>query len=669
MSFRSANLFTVKQVCDDHIFVVPEFQRGYAWGPEQWKALWEDVTNVARRGAAQHYGGAIMISSDTHGVREVELIDGQQRLTSISLMLASIGDAGFPIQFRNNEPLQTYFDYYALKQGHLGPRLKLHRSYYARNIADASDYFSARAESMTTAERAELAKVLWQRFKLFVLVIQPDFDVHVAFETINNRGKPLSTLEKLKNRLIYLASNAQDAEEGREAVADVHRCWKHVYSWLGAGRALLDDDDFLRAHSMGWFRHERKAEWLTSQLFDEEFSAYGAVAPTEIRTYVRSLELAAACWHLINEPEDMPPFVAKRLSALQKTANATTRPLLLWALIRLAQEHPRLVHTPDVDTGWAAPFAALLAQAERFGVLVVLANNRPSNVGQSDINRSAFALAHPGEPPYIYRPDLVPPMVGEGATKFATDHLASLIYNIEHLVHDEDDEENESYRDKRFPWKGYFDPEAVQRVTAERLRKNQGFYNWQFGKLLIYLWEEHLRGDKGRAEKKSWERFAWDESVEHIFPQNPDKEWQEAFSLNGRSPLLARSTITNSLGNLLLLSRSINSSVSNDPYPKTRQSIGKRGRYANGSYSEIQIAQLCDKWTIVQIAARGIAVLKHAQDVWDFEVVSPNEKITNWLPLLFGDLAERVQQGDYSYGRAITQRTLQPWVEKFSAPL
>lgn len=97
MSFNSANLFTVEEVRSNFTFVVPEFQRGYAWNEEQWQALWDDVVSTAERSGSHHYGGSIMLSNAEPGGTLVELIDGQQRMTSIALMLAALGAQGFPI--------------------------------------------------------------------------------------------------------------------------------------------------------------------------------------------------------------------------------------------------------------------------------------------------------------------------------------------------------------------------------------------------------------------------------------------------------------------------------------------------------------------------------------------------------------------------------------------
>ena len=655
MGFSIASLFSIEEVVANLSFIVPEFQRGYAWNRDQWQALWDDLVAIAKRPQVNHYAGTIMVS-EQQGTSAVELIDGQQRMTSVALLLNALGTKAYEIEFRSNDALQTYFDYYALRRDHLAPRLAQYRSYYSTNLASAAEFFTAKAAGLSAKEKLLLAEALLRQFKLFVLVIQPEFDVHVAFETINNRGKPLSTLERLKNRLIYIAMNAVDQTAGKKAATEVHRCWKGVYTWLGAGKVLLDDDHFLRAHSIGWFRHARKSDWLTSQLFDEIFSTHGDVQPDDIVKYVRSLELAAGCWHYLNAPEQLPSRVARRLYALSQTASASSKPLLLWALVRCAAEDRQLMVDPDVEASWCKGFEDLVAQAERFAVLVVMANGRLSSVGQSDMNSSAFALANPGQPIYIRHPHLISPPSASAAILLARDHLASIVEN--------ENSESEQYLDARFPWTGFFDAEAVQNTIADRLRSQSGFYNWQFGKLLIYLWEDYLRGERGRPVKRTWERFAWDESVEHIYPQSPHAQWSDDVTIDTRSKR-AKSVITNSLGNLLLMSISVNSQLSNQPYCPFGDLTGKRQRFLGGSYSEMQVGRLCERWSVVQIAAKGIAMMRLAQRTWKFSVVREEEPLTAWLPFLFGDIADDVQAGRYTNGRKVDGRALIPWVRKF----
>jgi len=109
----------------------------------------------------------------------------------------------------------------------------------------------------------EIYKRLTKRFLLNEYVINDEFDVFVAFETMNNRGKKLSDLELLKNRLIYLTmlydGNELDPAERKNLRDSVNDAWKEVYHQLGRNKARpLSDDDFLRAHWILYFTYSRK---------------------------------------------------------------------------------------------------------------------------------------------------------------------------------------------------------------------------------------------------------------------------------------------------------------------------------------------------------------------------------------------------------------------------
>lgn len=666
MGFENAQLATLADIQQTYQLLIPEYQRGYAWNQNQWKDLWNDLVNVASRPSGDHYAGTLMfrpLGALPRDRESVEVVDGQQRLTTIALLLRALEQTGIAIEFQNNEPLQTYFDYFASPRPDLAPRLGQFVSFYGKNIEHAAGFFAEKVASLDATARQKLGDALLGRFKLFILTIKPGFDVHVAFETINNRGKPLTILEKLKNRLIYLSSIAPDAQAGQQAAAGIHQSWKGIYHWLGKGPSLLDDDEFLRVHSMGWFRHEKNAEWLNTQLFDEIFSSSNPCAsPAYITTYVRSLETAAAWWFHLNHPDRLPPEVQRQLASFKRTAFASVRPLLLWSLIRLGSLDVRLASTPAQRSDWCAPFISLLQQAERFAVLVLTANARRSNTGQGDLNRSAYCLANPGTPLYLHSTARAThPADALGAVEFSRDHLKSLIDNWQA------GDATKTYADDRFEWSGYFDPVKVHSAAADQLRSGNGFYGWGFGKLIIHEWEQRLRGDKGLPDKKPWDQFSWDQSVEHIYPQNPTVgDWSEAITFDGRTSEGLKNAVTNSLGNLLLLSGSRNASLSNRPYrggaePDKAKSL----RYRAGSYSEWQVAHVCTDWNVAAIAARGIAMMRFAEKRWGFQLVDPQDKLTAWLPLLFGDHAASIKEGKASGGRAVDGRALTGLVERF----
>ena len=152
-----------------------------------------------------------------------------------------------------------------------------------------------------------------------------------------------------------------------------------------------------------------------------------------------------------------------------------------------------------------------------------------------------------------------------------------------------------------------------------------GYYDWSSG-LKYFLYEYELSLLSGAVQKKvDWSdllKTPKDKiSIEHIYPQTESEEWAESFK-DIRSEL--RPYYSATLGNLLLLSAAINSSLQNDSYTvkknakygATNQKI--RHGYADGSHSEIEVSQQ-RTWGPEQIHERGIRLLSFMEERWDFK--------------------------------------------------
>ncbi len=110
-------------------------------------------------------------------------------------------------------------------------------------------------------------------------------------------------------------------------------------------------------------------------------------------------------------------------------------------------------------------------------------------------------------------------------------------------------------------------------------------------------------------------------SIEHIYPQNPNDEWDKAFE---HVDAKHRPFYVATLGNLLILSASINSSLQNDSFDsKKKTQYNAAGQkihngYSDGSHSEIEVAQETT-WGPRQIHDRGIRLLSFMEKRWDFK--------------------------------------------------
>lgn len=234
--------------------VIPLFQRPYVWSEErQWIPLWEDVERLVelrmnQAPSATHFLGAVVMQQSRGQMgfaAEYSLIDGQQRLTTIQLLLnaASIAmrDAGQPIPATNLRKLtlhdedlgfsgaerlkirHTNSDADAFQHAMLAdapadvatessasPILRAHRFFYDRVSTWLTDGDPDDMAGRSTA----LAMALSFGFEIVVISLNTDEDSQSIFETLNARGTPLTQADLVKN-LVFQKLDAEGADVRR----------------------------------------------------------------------------------------------------------------------------------------------------------------------------------------------------------------------------------------------------------------------------------------------------------------------------------------------------------------------------------------------------------------------------------------------------------------------
>ena len=155
------------------------------------------------------------------------------------------------------------------------------------------------------------------------------------------------------------------------------------------------------------------------------------------------------------------------------------------------------------------------------------------------------------------------------------------------------------------------------RVFVTRMNRRfisaDGFYSWR--DLRYFLFEyEYTLAEKHKIEKLDWAvltKVVKDKiTVEHILPQTPTVfYWRNQFRQYTAEEI---KTLSASLGNLLPLSQSINSSLQNDSFDDKKA----RG-YVNGTHSEIEVSKE-EAWDADRIYERGMKLLHFMEDRWQF---------------------------------------------------
>lgn len=450
--------------------------------------------------------------------------------------------------------------------------------------------------------------------------IDDDYDVFVAFETMNNRGKKLTNLELLKNRLIYLTTLYNDDkcdQTDKEALRKlINDAWKEVYFQLGRNENTpLSDDEFLRAHWIIYFAYSRKKgddyirfllrKFSAKNIFEkkhiltEDVSAtvpndtdadedqddtvevdaavISKLEPVEIRDYVNSLMDMAKFWYDTYFPYESQIITDEEkrwIDRLNRIGIGHFRPLVAVVLSRAKDS------TAEIRL-------AVFKSIERFLFVCFRLGTFNASYRSSEYYRATRSI-----------------YLGQMS-------LEEITQDINQTVD----------ADMEFAISNF-----VTRIE-KRFGSGDGYYGW--GSLRYFMFEyEYSLTVKHGIPKITWEMFSKTEkdkvSIEHILPQTPTKlYWRNQFRQFTTDEI---KTLSGALGNLLPLSQSVNSGLQNDSFEdkKHPQSTGRRG-YRDGSHSEIEVSKEAD-WDANRIYDRSVKLLQFMEQRWNISFTAENLK-------------------------------------------
>ena len=234
--------------------VVPLFQRPYTWSEKQWRTLWEDVMVFYpvddANDKATHFMGAVVTMparSVPVGVSKFLIIDGQQRLTTISILMAAVRDTLSQEQQASRRRIQQF---YLTNDGSDGTELfKLlptqgDRAAYASLIQDsgaplidsqfkkAYDYFKRRlradSDEGETIEPKRILDIIEKRLMVVMINLSDTDDPYLIFESLNFKGSPLEQSDLVRNYFLMRFSVSD-----QQGVYD--NLWLPMQNRLGQG--------------------------------------------------------------------------------------------------------------------------------------------------------------------------------------------------------------------------------------------------------------------------------------------------------------------------------------------------------------------------------------------------------------------------------------------------
>jgi len=687
-------LESLKSIFKDRIFKIPDYQRGYAWTARQLQDFWEDLVNLPSD--KFHYTGLLSLKKldrsvwnnwnderwiiEERGAKAFHIVDGQQRLTTFVIFLQalielvmsneenknkkeedvyvgsfsvkSIKDEYIVVErppqfvmrtykfgYEVDNPSFQFLKHKIFKEPNSGT---IQETFYTLNLENAKSFFVENLanyqDKYGVSEIETLFKKLTQNLMFNVYEISDDFDVFVAFETMNNRGKKLSNLELLKNRLIFLTTlydeNELKYDEKNSLREKINDAWKEVYYQLGRNKQNpLNDDDFLVAHWIMYFQYTReKGDDYIRFLLDKKFTPQNIYAktevkltsiqlfeeirdeqegdqednevngdensvvlrsklpPKEIEEYVGSLKSAAVHWYNTHNPinnTDLPNQESLWIDRLNRIGIIYFRPLVTVSFL-----------SEEIDS---KERVRLFKAIERFIFTTFRLSRAFSTYRNSEFYRAARQLR-----------------TGELEVR---DIVTTLEQRMDYCFYTPEDTNHV-----------YFNYTYFQKYIEKKFKSGGGFYTWNGLRYFLYEYEMEKVRQRG-SQKIDWKLFVKGEkdkvSIEHIYPQTPDNKcWKVNFKGHKKAE---QEYLKGTLGNLLPLSQSINSSLQNDCFsdkknPKYNERNEKiRQGYSDGSHSEIEVATY-EEWNPSTILDRGYKLLEFMEKRWNLRFEGNSHK-------------------------------------------
>ncbi|GAA7321625.1 hypothetical protein HpCK60_14390 [Helicobacter pylori] len=561
-------LLNLDGVIEKGVFEIPSYQRGYAWQIRQLKDFWNDLEHVSKLGSQFHYMHSLTLRELENEFENsaFEIIDGQQRLATSLILLGLLAkttqNKDPKYSLINLEPILSY-KYYGLSEAFRAiteeeKDLKAFKtSFYAKNLIDAYTFFKEKISDTPIEALEKMFDALIKKMLFSVVELKDNrIDPFSSFETINNRGKDLSTLELFKNRLHFVAHKICDGKKLEKLQNEINDTYTRIYYDL---RHFKDDhlEGFLK-HFVAYYYGEKGD--FKKRLLEMEFNAHKRYTDNtnfneeyeKIDDLLFYLSYSSKVWHFLHtldeksialifddnrklEMEITPKMrnLLDKMRCLNALSDNAFLPLLLSLLTiqlvgRSANEQPYT--TQELE--------GLLEYLERFGFLVY------GVAGKNTAKNEWIELAFKAFRAYRY-----------GEENIVIEKLPTLEKSF-------------------FNRQGNSGLELLEEYIHSK-KNTEKWYQW--GKALNYLLYEY----ELRHNPETTLNFDSSiESIEHILPQKPDQGYSVKEKSWAKNP-----HVVHALGNLLLISKNANSSLSNKPFEE------KRKAYLKGSYSEKEVAK------------------------------------------------------------------------------
>jgi hypothetical protein len=568
------------------------FQRPYVWNEEaNWEPLWRDVRKAAEdleteqaadeapQNPPTYFLGAVVLQERRRPPRRLSsshIIDGQQRLTTLQVLLAAARAVAYELGADNvagrytslleNRPDAIYDEFMELDRYKVWP-LPQDREAFLWAVRRPDDnaacpspeHLLSRARQWFEAELREWAKAaedaaqrldnlhfcLQERMQLVEITLDASDDPQVIFEALNHRGVRLAAADLVKNLLFQTVERQGDGKRAEELLTH-HWLQLDAKPWrdnVTTGRIRRVLVDLLLTY---WLTVQTEQDVLVEHLF-ADFKRWLAASESSAAAVIEDLAHYAETYLSLHDLPGTDP-TARLLDHMSATNTTTPWPVLLYL-------HANTAVPSDQRDAAAAALESFLVR------------RGACNLTTKDYNRLFVQVL--------------------GAARKAEPQLAG--HAVVHALAGQEADSRRWPDDVDF-MRALTEPGIYHRMVRARLRS-----------LLVGL-ENTLRLD-GKVEPGSLLSSSDQKlNIEHLLPQN----WQKHWSLGeeaSEEALLRRSTAVHKLGNLTLTTTKLNSSLSNNPWEKKREDIRRYSLLRLTTDSVLCKPPRLEAWTNDQWAA------------------------------------------------------------------
>ncbi len=235
---KALHEFSIKQLLsDENNYVIPMYQRNYAWEEGEINQLIEDVKDYQEKQHQRYYIGTLVVYKRQDGTLEV--IDGQQRFTTLSLLALYLKNLELSLATKARFPSMAWYQKLNINFDSrpkstntfnaLSQRTALHHlntEQYNEAILNGYTLIQKKLASLKPFDLRKFSTYLFNHVHIMRVEVPQDTDLNHYFEAMNNRGEQLEKHEVLKAKMMKVLNEIEDDGEKEASIHALQKIWE-----------------------------------------------------------------------------------------------------------------------------------------------------------------------------------------------------------------------------------------------------------------------------------------------------------------------------------------------------------------------------------------------------------------------------------------------------------